>query len=437
MTTADGYQIDIRRPGFLSQADWLDARRATAWLRTLAVVIAAVALGWIVLSWRGIDPTGRPLGTDFLAFWTAGRLELAGAGGAAPYNQDLHAAWEHGAFPTLGARYAPFPYPPTFLLICTPLALLPYFPAAFAWIAAGLLGYWRAVRAWLGGSGPALAVFAYPGVVVAATAGQTAFLTTALFGAGGLWLQRRPWLAGVCLGCLTLKPHVGLLIPVALIASRNWRAFLVAGATTLILAGGAGLAFGAEAWMAFIRQLSMMRSVIEGHGLDPSALVTAFGAARVLGAPLWAAYAAQGAIAAAAGITVALVAARAPRSQGMAATLVAASLLSSPYLMFYDLALTALPLAWLFARGRQAGFLPWEKLVMLAAYILPLVSITVGDRLHLPLAPPVLLALTLACARRTLLEGQGDEPLRQESALAERSDPPSVWGRYRRAGGPS
>ena len=54
------------------------------------------------------------------------------------------------------------------------------------------------------------------------TAGQNGFLTAALIGGALGLLERRPALAGICLGLLTYKPQFGLLFPFVLIADRRW-----------------------------------------------------------------------------------------------------------------------------------------------------------------------------------------------------------------------
>ena len=46
-------------------------------------------------------------------------------------------------------------------------------------------------------------------------------------------IDRRPWLAGVLIGCLAYKPQFGLLIPLVLVASGRWRVFAAAVATVL------------------------------------------------------------------------------------------------------------------------------------------------------------------------------------------------------------
>ncbi|MBP0651411.1 hypothetical protein J8J40_30565, partial [Mycobacterium tuberculosis] len=76
-----------------------------------------------------------------------------------------------------------------------------------------------------------------------------------------------------------------------------------------------------------------------------------------------------------------------PDGTTLAALVGAATPLVSPFLLDYDLTLTALPLAWLVARGARAGFAPWEKLAALAVYVWPLVGRAVAGALHLPLAP--------------------------------------------------
>jgi hypothetical protein len=57
-----------------------------------------------------------------------------------------------------------------------------------------------------------------------AVGGQNSTWTAALFGGGLSLLERRPLLAGRLLGLLIYKPQLGLLIQVALLAGRHWRA---------------------------------------------------------------------------------------------------------------------------------------------------------------------------------------------------------------------
>jgi len=386
--------------GALRDAAWLDGPRARAWLRTYVAVVLVVTAGWLLLSRGGVDPAGKPLGADFLAFWTAGRLAAEGRAAGA-YDPMILGPLQEAAFPGVDAGYAPFPYPPVFLLACAVLGALPYFAALAAWLAATGYAGWRVVRAWLGEArGLALPALAYPAVLINAAHGQTAFLTTALFGAGALALPRRPWLAGLCFGALVFKPHLGLLIPVVLLAARRWRAIAGAVISAAALAGAATLAFGLEAWRGFLAGLPLMRAVAEDGRLPPEKLQSLFAALRVWDAPLPAAYAAQAALALAAAAALAWLAWRRPNDRSLGAALAAGTLLASPYLLDYDLVLAAVPLAWLYGEGRRTGFLPWEKLVLLLAFVLPLVSRVLAMKLMLPLAPVVLAALFVLVLRR-------------------------------------
>jgi hypothetical protein len=59
-------------------ADWLHAKRARLYGR-LFCGLAILAIAIMIASARGgVDVTGKPLGTDFLSFWSASRLALAG-----------------------------------------------------------------------------------------------------------------------------------------------------------------------------------------------------------------------------------------------------------------------------------------------------------------------------------------------------------------------
>lgn len=60
------------------------------------------------------------------------------------------------------------------------------------------------------------------------------------------FLDRRPLLAGLLVGLLTIKPQFGVLIPVLLIASGRWRVFTVATVTALALAAAAVMLFGMQ-----------------------------------------------------------------------------------------------------------------------------------------------------------------------------------------------
>jgi hypothetical protein len=247
-----------------------------------------------------------------------------------------------------------------------------------------------------------LAVFAFPAAFSNLGHGQNAFLSTGLFGAGGLLLARRPFLAGLCFGALIFKPHLGLLIPIALLAARQWGAIAGAAVSALGLIAASVLVLGVDAWRGFIAVSPLARATLEQDLVGPAKMVSVFAAVRLWHGDVALAYAAQGAVALAAALGVVLVFRRRADPVAATAALIAATLLASPFLLDYDLMLGAVPMAWLFSQGLKAGFRPWEKASLSLAFILPLIARLAAADLMLPLAPPVLAGLYLLILRRTL-----------------------------------
>src|SRR5271170_8378942 len=63
----------------LSDCAWLDGERARAYARILLAVTLVGAVGWIALRPGGLDREGKPIGADFVGFYTASRLTLDGS----------------------------------------------------------------------------------------------------------------------------------------------------------------------------------------------------------------------------------------------------------------------------------------------------------------------------------------------------------------------
>jgi hypothetical protein len=383
---------------FLRDAAWLTGERALIVSRVWLGMSVVVALAWVMLAKHDVDLLGKPLGTDFASFWTASQIALGGHS-ANVYDPALHYAAQMRMFGR-GVGYYAYFYPPVFLLICWPLAALPYLVSLAAWLAATGAAYARVVRAYLGERGSWIAIAAFPAVLINVGHGQNGFLSAALFGAGVLLLDRRPILAGALLGCLVYKPHLGLVIPVAMLASGRWRAILGAACAVVTLILLSVWAFGLDTWGAFLATSSLARAALEQHLVGDAKMQSVFAAVRLLHGSLGLAYGAQALVAVGACAALVLFQRRAPRAAAEGPALVTAALLASPFLLDYDLVLLAIPLAWLTARGLETGFRPWEKIVLAAGFMLPAVSRNIAGATGVPIGPIVILAVFWLLLRR-------------------------------------
>lgn len=388
---------------FLRKMAWLGAARSLGYLRLLAV-LNVVMLGVLVLtSTRGIDRNGYLLGSDFLSFWTVGNMLQAGSD---PYDAGAHAAAQRVFFAS-EAGYTAFFYPPSFLPFCLPLGLLGYFPALCAWLLATGVAFGVALRSWGRAAGANLpfwiAVLAFPAVPIVITHGQTSFLVAALLGLGAILVPRRPILAGLLLGLATIKPQLGILVPLALLLTGEWKVIAAAAAGSIALAAVSTLAFGTDSWAGWIAASARAQDAMVSGAVGYAKMVSPFAALKLLRAPAIIAYAGQILVSfAVAALLVKAAWRRAWRSDVAALTLAGAPLVT-PFVLDYDMVLLAFPLVWLTGEGVRKGFLGWEKLAIITAFAAAAFARPMAMNLGIPIMPAASAGLFLAVWRRNVL----------------------------------
>lgn len=379
---------------------WLDRRT----IRVACAVMASGGLAMIAYLWAGstgtLDGWGRPLGTDFSNVWTAGRMALEGRA-AGVYDLATHYRAQQIAHASDAVPFYSWHYPPPFLLVAAALATLPYLAALALWqlstLAAALAVVARCCRdrdTWLVTAGA-------PAVTVCLTHGNNGFLTAALFGAGLLLLDRRPVLAGLCLGALAYKPQLGLVLPVALLAGGYWRTIAAAAATALALAAASRLAFGPEVWSAFLASADQTRRIVlEEGGPGWHTIQSAFSAVRRLGGGVAPAYAAQAVVAAGALAATAYLWRSRADFELRAASVMIAALLATPYVLDYDMVLLGPAIALLVAHGRARGFARFEVTLLALAWFAPIATRPAMLAAGFPLGFLVMAALLALTVRR-------------------------------------
>lgn len=361
-------------------------------LLLFAYVAALVAL--LATADGIVDWAGRPIGTDFVNVYAAGKLALGGQPALA-YDWPAHHAMQKAVAGRDQIAYYGWHYPPAFLLVASLLAALPYPAALLVYQAVTLGGYlWAVLR--IAGRADAglvtLLALAFPAVFVNVTHGHNGFLTAALLGGALFLLDQRPLLAGCLFGCLAYKPQFGLLIPLLLMATGRWRVFIAATATVLVVTAVTWTTFGADVFAAFWQSLHMAQRIALEGAPGFYKIHSVYAAARLLGAP---AALAQGAQALTSlGMAVAVVALwrSSAAFELKAAGLLIGSLLATPYVLDYDMVVLGPAIAFLAMHGLRQGFVPYEVTALCALWALPLVARSLAEATAVSLAPIVMLA---------------------------------------------
>lgn len=375
---------------------WLNPGRVRAYLRVLAAANALSLLWLLVGASDGLDPQGRLLGTDFVSFWAAGVVVQAGAN---PYDSAVHIAAESAVWQAQQG-YTAFFYPPLFLLWCAPLGLLGYFSALATWLGATGAAFMAALRFWESRL-PWMALAAFPPLLITLTHGQTSFLLAALLGGGFAALaQGRASLAGVLFGLAAFKPQFGVLVPVVLLAGRQWRTI---GVATLTVVGSAILAtaaFGAGIWSEWQAVAAPAQDAMAGGAIGFGKMQSLFAALRLLGISTGLAYVAQGLLAVAVALALGYAAWKRGPGKEVGATALVGALLATPFVLDYDFVLLAFPLA-LIAHSKPRA---WERTVAALAFVVPAFSRPLGVLVGIPLAPLVVVALFVLLFLRAIKE---------------------------------
>lgn len=343
--------------------------------------IALTAL-WVVRSSDLIDPSGQVLGADFITFWSASHLTLAGTPDAV-YQPDQILAASRVAVPANQSAFI-WSYPPVFQLFVTPLALISYPLAWGLWCALGIAAFAAMIARMTSPPATLWLTFAFPGVYLNVVQGQNALFVAALFGGAILLLDRRPVIAGVLIGLLIFKPTLGLLLPVALACRRRWTAFIAAVITTIALIGLSILAFGMQSWIGFFENAGFATAVLEAGDLPWHKMPSLFVALRMIGFEIHTAYTGHLVVAALAAGIVAWAWWNGRVALPLAsAILVSASLLVSPHLNDHDLALLAIPLALLVADSTRRPWTGWEQAILGLVWLAPLIAAPIAGLSHI------------------------------------------------------
>jgi hypothetical protein len=382
--------------GYDSSKARLHDRRGEA-VRTAFVAASILGLllyGLVFASWAYewqysdalVFMIGFPTGKDFINLYAAGQIFDQSLDLDTLFFSDRYAAFLTDLFNTDVHQYHyVWSYPPTMLLPARLFAGLPYLPAFAVWSVvtmalylgglylAGLRGWWL------------LAAVLAPAAAVNLFFGQYGFLLAGLLLGGLSQRDARP-----LLGLATIKPQMGLLLPILLLAERQWRVMAAAAATALALIALSIALDGIAAWRQYFAVILPVQRMFleEGVGFFMLLTVTPFMAGKIVGLGVPLLYMLQFAVTLVCAVGVYQMGSRGKPLPAMVFTL-AAAFIATPYAMAYDLPILAG--AGLLLLASRPDFLDGAGRAVAFAmlWMLPLVGLS-GNLLLVALAPFVI-----------------------------------------------
>lgn len=375
--------------------------------RVVGVLLLIGVLNLAVWAWSLASADGRqlangqPLGGDFVAFNVAAKAAVEGNAASLydPAQFDHMVAQANTGPNSAGLTWQ---YPPHYLLILTPLAQMPFTTGYLLWMAwtAVLLAF--ALRRlqfswlWIG-----LALISPAGFHALST-GQNGFFTAGLLALAAFAPRLFPGTTGIAAGVLTMKPHLGVLLPVYYLAKGAGRAFIMAFCVAVLLAMGAAYIFGLDTWEAFFDMLGGFGGAVTSGEYPLDKMQTVFAALKMWGLPSTFAMGAQLLVMlGVAGFSAFLW--RKSTFDDLSVALVSAgAFLCTPYGYYYELIVLAPAVLVLIRAGVNFGFLPFERPALAFCVLAPMLLPMAQQLAPIPLGLGIVVILYALTARRIL-----------------------------------
>lgn len=245
----------------------------------------ALWISWLVSQLIGpgfTDAAGHLIGTDFVAFYTAGKILLLDRASDL-YDLELAKEIQQPLYNAPTDNFNPYLNPPFYAWLFIPFAQLPYPWSPILWMAVNLVFLWVGLK-FLNVQRVLpifLIILTWQPSFAAISFGQNAFLSFFLISlVFALWKKKMPFASGLAAGVLLYKPQ--LLIGIGLLWllgwRKNWRA-LAGLSVTGILLTGLSLLFMPEATYQYIfytQKIAANLMTVEGFPIWNAHAVQAF-----------------------------------------------------------------------------------------------------------------------------------------------------------------
>ena len=384
----------------------------TTLVRPQVLLVASFVL--LLLSWGvygqalltsealNLKDGGPPVGGDFVAFWGAAKAVVAGL------KTDIYqmANFEEWLMETAMPRERfglSWQYPPTYYFFVLPLAFVPFLVGFVLWSGGTMVLFVATLKRLFNLRLAGLfAIIASPVVFNGFITGQNGFLTAALLCVAAGLPDRRPLLAGLAAGLLTMKPQLGVLLPVAYIAGGYWRSFFTAAIVAVAMLVASIAAFGPETWQAFFDSVLHVTNGVQNNVYPIHKMPTVFAAFHKSGLPAQAAMALQCVSALGAMSLVFYVWRKVTAWDLRAAVLCAAVFLCSPYAYYYEMTILVLPMLVIVKRAMATGWWRGEELLLVVIWTVVLMLPSVPEFARAQAGLMIVAALLWGVLRRAL-----------------------------------
>ena len=370
---------------------WLTKERLNVYPKLIGAIYLIGVILWVFLADNNIDLNGRYLGADFISFYAAGTLALEGQAILA-YDIEAHRNVELALINAEDLEFGllPFNYPPIFLLLLAPLAALPYFVAFIIFQISSIIFFVTMIKKLAGRNEALILSLAFGGTLINFCYGQNALLTTGLLAGALFYLDRKPILSGILIGLLTYKPHLGILIPLVLIVSGRWQVFLYAAISFIFLILMTIATLGMESWISFWEARDFVKQALNVPLISYLNFQSIFSSLRAMGIGLNSAYLIHIIFAFLSIIVVLKIWVMKVDVRLKLASLTLGTMMISPYILNYDLALLAIVISCLVSFGIEKGFEKSQILLLIITWFLPIVAKPFNTMLPMPWTPVIL-----------------------------------------------
>jgi hypothetical protein len=204
------------------------------------------------------------------------------------YNIDISSKFTHAYLPE--AKHYPWFYPPHYIFHIYLLGMLPLMMAKCTFLILSIILFYYAVYLWCQRTdltqNIVYYIFATPFMFFVLLTEQNSLYTASFLLIGLHFLDKKPVVAGLCFALLTYKPQFAVLIPFALLLTKNYQTFFYAFVFFALQVIASIFVFGIAPWIAFFATTDNVWQLLANNTLNTQMMSSSFASFITLGVML-------------------------------------------------------------------------------------------------------------------------------------------------------